>query len=202
MSAIDETLMTNIEALLPFIKEIDRLKKVERQALIHNGGRRENSAEHSWHLALSVLVMSHASEQPLDICKAVKMALLHDIVEIDAGDTFVYSETSKKKETELAAIHRLTALLPANIGNEFKNIWMEFEEGISKEAQFVGALDRFLPIYSNVLNEGYSWKAHQISEARVVGRNKPSVLKGLPALWPIIEKMLTKAVQLGHLQKD
>lgn len=188
-----------IESLLPFIKEIDRLKTVERQALIHNGGRRENSAEHSWHLALTVLVLEKTSEQKIDVCKAVKMALLHDIVEIDAGDSFVYDNQDDKKESEAKALQRIMGLLPASLEKEFSDLWTEFEEGISPEAKFVSALDRFLPIYSNYLNEGHSWKKHQVSSQKVTAKCEPPITAGLPKLWTVTEKMLEESVQNGHL---
>lgn len=193
--------MKNIESILPFIKEIDRLKKIERQALIHSGGRHENTAEHSWHLAMCVLVFQSFSDKKIDLHKAIKMALLHDLVEIDAGDTFVYDDLSQKKDKEIAAIERLTSLLPADLAQEFKTIWFEFEDGQSAEAQYVSAIDRFLPMYSNFLNEGYSWKNHKVTSDRVVARTKKPITQGLPALWELTEKMLEKAIQDGHLEK-
>ena len=193
---------TTIESLLPFLKEIDKLKKIERQALIHSGGRRENSAEHSWHLAMSVLVLQSLSPKKLDIGKAVKMALLHDIVEIDAGDTIVYGDLSGKKADEARALDRIMGLLPPDLEAEFKAIWTEFEEGQSDEAQFVSSIDRFLPIYSNYLNEGYSWKNHNISAARVAGKCEEPITKGLPELWTLTTKMLEESVASGHLTRS
>ncbi|MEK2647262.1 HD domain-containing protein [Bdellovibrio sp. BCCA] len=190
-----------IESLLPFIKEIDRLKKIERQALIHNGGRRENSAEHSWHLAMTVLVLEKTSPEKIDIAKAVKMALLHDIVEIDAGDTMVYGDLSNKKDSEAAALERIMGLLPETIANEFKSLWNEFEEGVSPEAKFVSAIDRFMPIFSNYLNEGYSWKNHKVTVDKVVAKCQPPISEGLPKLWKVTERMLEESVAAGHLAR-
>jgi putative hydrolase of HD superfamily len=192
----------NIESLLPFLKEIDKLKKIERQALIHSGGRRENSAEHSWHLAMSVLIMQSLSPKKLDVAKAVKMALLHDIVEIDAGDTMVYGDLSGKKAEEGKALNRIMGLLPPELESELKGIWQEFEDGQSEEAQFVSAIDRFLPIYSNYLNEGYSWKNHKISAERVAGKCEEPISKGLPELWQVTAKMLEESVVQGHLTRS
>lgn len=186
-----------IESLLPFIKEIDRLKTIDRQALIHSGGRRENSAEHSWHLALSVMVFEKTSEVKLDVAKAIKMALLHDVVEIDAGDMMVYGDLSEKNEKELKALERIMALLPKEIETEFKKIWMEFEAGESAEAKFVAALDRFLPIYSNVLNEGYSWKKHNITKAKVIAKCQAPIEDGLPKLWTTTASLLEKCETSG-----
>lgn len=192
--------MKEILELLPFIKEIDQLKKIERQALIHNGGRRENTAEHSWHLAMTVMVFHSAANLKLDLAKAVKMALLHDLVEIDAGDTFVYDDLSSKKEKETKAIERLTGMLSQNLGEDFKNLWLEFEANESAEAKFVGAIDRFLPVYSNCLNEGYSWKNHGITKERVLARIQKPISEGLPALWEVTARMLDQAVQDGILK--
>lgn len=188
-----------IETLLPFIKEIDRLKTIERQALIHNGGRRENSAEHSWHLAMAVLVLEKTSPEKIDIGKAVKMALLHDIVEIDAGDTIVYGDLSNKKNSEAAALERLMGLLPEEVSAEFKSLWNEFEEGNSPEAKFVAAIDRFLPIFSNYLNQGYSWKNHKVSSDKIVAKCQPPITEGLPELWNVTERMLEESIKAGHL---
>nr|WP_295903511.1 HD domain-containing protein [uncultured Bdellovibrio sp.] len=190
-----------IESLLPFIKEIDRLKKIERQALIHNGGRRENSAEHSWHLAMAVLVLEKTSSEKIDIAKAVKMALLHDIVEIDAGDTMVYGDLSNKKASEAAALERIMGLLPSTVAEEFKSLWNEFEEGVSPEAKFVSAIDRFMPIFSNYLNEGYSWKNHKVTVDKVVAKCQPPISEGLPELWKVTERMLEESVAAGHLAR-
>ena len=191
----------NIEALLPFLLEADRLKTVNRQALIHNGGRRENSAEHSWHLAIAVLIFQKLAPQNIDINKAVKMALLHDIVEIDAGDTFVYGDLSSKKAEEAAALERLTGLLPEEIAEDFRQVWIEFETGESVESKYVSAIDRFLPLYSNVLNKGYSWKNHGITADRVIAKNQPPIESGLPALWEVAEKMINEAVSKGDLDR-
>ena len=191
----------HVEDLLPFLLEADRLKTVHRQALIHNGGRRENSAEHSWHLAIAVLIFQKLAPKNIDINKAVKMALLHDIVEIDAGDTFVYGDLSSKKAEEAAALERLTGLLPEEIAGDFRHVWIEFETGESAESKYVSAIDRFLPLYSNILNKGYSWKNHGITADRVIAKNQPPIVDGLPALWDVAERMINEAVSKGHLDR-
>ena len=194
--------MYNLENLLPFIKEIDKLKFIERQALCHNGQRRENTAEHSWHLAMTVIVFHSLVEKEVDLAKAVKMALLHDLVEIDAGDTFVYADLSGKKEKETQAINRLTALLPEPLDAEFKSLWLEFEEGVSAEAKFVGAIDRFLPLYSNFLNDGYSWKNHDVTEKKVYGRVEKPISEGFPPLWLIAKKMIEDSVKKSWIRTE
>lgn len=190
------------ENLLPFIKEIDRLKTIERQTPIHTGGRVENTAEHSWHLALTVMVFEKMSPVKLDINKAIKMALLHDIVEIDAGDVIIYGDQSSKKEKEAKACDRIFGLLPDDIARDFKDIWNEFEEGESAEAQYVSAIDRFLPLYSNYLNGGFSWKNHNVKLDKVISKCQPPISQGLPELWAVAEQMIHESVKNGNLKKD
>jgi putative hydrolase of HD superfamily len=200
----------NLNSLLDFIREIDRLKTVERQTLLHNssgaeqtgGRRRENSAEHSWHLAMAVLVFHGLAEPGTDLLKSLKMALLHDLVEIDAGDVFVYTHNPDKFANESAAIRRLTESLPAPIGEELRTVWFEFEEGQCAEARFVAALDRFLPMFSNYLNQGHSWHQHGIKLEQVVAKNKPPISSALPDLWAHAEAMLNESVAKGHLERS
>jgi putative hydrolase of HD superfamily len=184
---------------LNFLKEIDLLKTVVRQSLVHNGSRRENSAEHSWHLATAVFIMKEYAIAPLNLEKALSLAIFHDIVEIDAGDVFVYSDQSSKLEDEEKAIIRLMSILPQKTGNEIKSLWQEYESNTSYEANFVNALDRFLPIYSNFLNNGYSWKNHHISQSQVINRNKEKIIKGLPLLWDFVEMIMQKGITEGYL---
>ena len=191
----------SIESLLPFIKEIDRLKLIDRNTPIHAGGRVENTAEHSWHLAMTVLVFEKMSPVKLDINKAVKMALLHDIVEIDAGDVIIYGDQSSKKDKEALARDRIFGLLPEAIAGEFKAIWDEFEEGHSPEAKYVSAIDRFLPLYSNYLNGGYSWKNHNVKADKVIGKCEPPINGGLPELWLVAQKMITESIANGNLKE-
>jgi putative hydrolase of HD superfamily len=187
------------EALLPFLKEVDHLKAVQRQTLVHSGERKENSAEHSWHLALAVLVFRDLAAEEIDIGRALKMALLHDLVEIDAGDTFVYANRANKNEKERAALDRVMALLPDSLGNEFRNAWLEFDANESAEAKFVSALDRFLPLYSNYLNGGHSWKNHQITSDQVVSKNQGPISKGVPELWETARRMIEESRVRGDL---
>jgi putative hydrolases of HD superfamily len=191
----------NIEKLLEFLKEADNLKKIERQTLVHNGGRHENSAEHSWHLALAALVMKDFAPKGMDLFKAMKMALLHDIVEIDAGDTIVYGHQPNKKDDELKALNRIMGLLPGDLGTDLKAVWREFEDGKSLEAKYIHAIDRFLPIYSNYLNEGYSWKNHSISAERVTKRCEPPISEGIPELWDLTRSMLEESIAKGEIAR-
>lgn len=192
----------SIEAQLQFIQEIDKLKSIERQTLNYYGGRRENSAEHSWHLAMAVLIFQNQAEHKnLDIFKALKMALLHDIVEIDAGDVVIYGDQSQKAEKEAVAAQRLFGLLPADQAQELSEIWEEFEKRESPEARYVASLDRFLPLMSNYLSGGYSWKNHQVTYEQVIEKNQGTMPKSVPTLWKTALRMLDEAVSKGFLKK-
>jgi putative hydrolases of HD superfamily len=190
-------------SLLSFLQEADRLKNVERKTLIYEGNRHENSAEHSWHLALAVLSFHSLNPKPdFDLPKALKMAILHDLVEIDAGDVFIYGDQSGKAEKEQAAAERLFGLLPEETSREFRGLWQEFENKESPEARFVAGLDRFLPLYSNLLNRGYTWRENGITHAQVVAKNQEPICGLSPELWEFVERKLEEAVQAGELKKD
>lgn len=187
---------------LSFIKEIDLLKNIERQTSILNGSRRENSAEHSWHLATSVFVFKSYTHHKIDLEKALSLAIFHDIVEIDAGDTFVYADLNSKADLELKTLERLVTLLPQHTADEIKRLWFEYEENQTPEAQYVNALDRFLPIYANYLSKGFSWKKHGIKKSQVIERNKAKIISGLPELWPIVELIMNEAINDKYLIND
>jgi len=187
---------------LAFIKEIDLLKNIERQTSVFNGVRRENSAEHSWHLATSVFIFKDYAPKKIDLAKALSLAIFHDIVEIDAGDTFVYGDLNSKADLELKTLERLISMLPQHTASEIKELWFEYEDNQTVEAQFVNALDRFLPIYANYLSKGFSWKKHGIKKSQVIERNKAKIQMGLPALWPIVEKIMIDAINDQYLIND
>lgn len=186
---------------LNFLFEIDKLKSVYRQTVLIDKSRNENSAEHSWQLALAVITFLPylRDRENFDELKAIKMALAHDIVEIDAGDTLVYSDNSKKYELELAAAERIFSLCEK--GKELMECWLEFEDRKTPEASFVSAIDRMLPILMNIKTSGHTWKKHNITYDKVVEFNRPKILAGFPEIWPIIEEHLSKAVENGFLLK-
>ena len=187
---------------LEFVLEIDRLKNVIRQTLLNDGSRYENSAEHSWHLALMVMVLSEHANVSIDAVKAMKMVLVHDIVEIDAGDTFCYDEAANvdKDQREREAADRLFGLLPADQGGELRRLWDEFEARESAEARFAAAVDRLQPMMHNYLTGGHSWRRHNITREQVVGRNRP-IDDGASALWQLAEQFLDDAFENGLLGK-
>lgn len=186
-----------------FIAEVDKLKEIFRQSLCTQSRRQENDAEHSWHLALLVITLAEHSNFPsLDLLRVLKMVIIHDLVEIDAGDTFAYDAAgvSDQRERECRAADRIFGLLPADQGTQFREIWEEFETRETPEAKFAAAVDRFQPMMLNHLTEGTAWRQHGITYDRVVARNK-TIAEGSEALWAFTLQMLEKSVAAGHLPR-
>jgi putative hydrolase of HD superfamily len=184
-----------------FIVEVDKLKEILRQTLLTQSRRQENDAEHSWHLCLMVLVLAeHANTPKLDVLKVLKMLLIHDIVEIDAGDTFAYADAQQADQyaRESRAAERIFGLLPADQTAEFRGIWDEFEARATPEAKFAAALDRFQPMLQNCLTEGVAWRQNGVTSERVIARGQ-SIAEGAPAVWEHAAELIAAAVQAGHL---
>lgn len=187
-----------------FIVEVDKLKEILRQTLLTQSRRQENDAEHSWHLCLMVLVLAeHASTPHLDVLKVLKMLLIHDIVEIDAGDTFAYAAAQQADQhaRESRAAERIFGLLPADQAAEFRGLWDEFEARATPEAKFAAALDRFQPMLQNCLTEGVAWRQNGVTSERVIARGQ-SIAEGAPAVWEHAAELIAAAVQAGHLPKS
>ena len=154
--------MDNIEKILTFIVEIEQLKTVLRKTRPVGLDRYENSAEHSWHVCLSALLLKDYANEPVDILKVIKMMLIHDLGEIDAGDTIIYaSETPENKGKEEAGVQRLLELLPVEVAEELMPLWLEFENGDSAEAKYARAIDRVPPLLHNLHGGGHSWQTHR-----------------------------------------
>ncbi|OIQ26598.1 HD domain-containing protein [uncultured Vibrio sp.] len=188
---------------LALVIELDQLKSVLRRTRVKSAqGRLENSAEHSWHVALMAILMEEHANEPVDIARVVKMLLLHDIVEIDAGDTFVYdvAATLEQEEKELAAANRLFALLPSDQGNELLAIWSEFESASSADARFAKALDRIIPMMLNFHNDGQSWQEHNVTAEQALTVNSKIAL-GSEAMWDEAKRMIETATENGWLKK-
>ncbi len=186
---------------IAFIVEADRLKEVFRQTLTTQSRRRENDAEHSWHLCLLVIVLAeHAEFKGLNLLRVLKMVILHDLVEIDAGDTFAYDTAAMadQHEREARAADRIFGLLPPDQAADFRAIWDEFEARQTAESKFAAAVDRFQPMLLNCLTEGAAWQRHGVTHDRVVARNAP-IAAGSARLWEYAEKMIQAAVDAGHL---
>ena len=173
-----------IEKQFTFIKEIDKEKFIERQTLLTGGRRKENDAEHAWHMALMTILLSEYSNEKIDVLKTVTMLLLHDIVEIDAGDTYCYDEEGKKTqhEREQRAADRIFGLLPEDQCKKLKNLWLEFEEGETAEAKFAHTMDNIQPLMLNDATDGKMWVERKIALSQVLGRQK-NTPKGSQTLW-------------------
>lgn len=180
-----DTQTPRLDAQMAFLNEIDKLKLVNRATLLCDGSRVENSAEHSWHIALYALILAEHAPQPIDITRVIKMLLLHDIVEIDAGDNPIHGEIdhSAVAIAEEKAADRIFGLLPADQGGELSSIWDEFEAAESDEAKFAKALDRFQPPNLNLASGGESWRTHNATLDKVETRVGTPIQRGAPALW-------------------
>lgn len=192
----------NLLKQVSFIKEIDKLKYIQRKTKLFNSDRHENDAEHSWHLAMMTIVLAEHSDHPIDVLKVLKMVLIHDNVEIDAGDTFIYDTVKNHTNTdeELTAARRIFGLLPTKQAEEFMAIWEEFEEGVSNEAKFARSMDRLEPLLQNTSNNGGTWKEFDVSYDKVY--NKKKIIKnGSTILWNYAENLINESVEKGILKK-
>ena len=194
---------SRLDAQLRFIREVDRLKSVLRRSHLMDESRRENSAEHSWHIALMAVVMAEHADTPVDVLHVVKMLLIHDIVEIDAGDTYAYDTDGRQDqhEREAVAARRIFGLLPADQSEEFYALWEEFEAKTSPEARLANAVDRLMPLMHNVANRGETWQAHGVTRPAVEARMAP-IAAGSLALWNVAVALMDDAVAEGYLAAE
>ncbi|MFW9983893.1 MAG: HD domain-containing protein, partial [Candidatus Odinarchaeota archaeon] len=188
---------------MDFIAEIDKLKQVIRESWLIDASRKETDAEHSWHITVMVLLLrEHANEPDIDILKVIKMLLIHDIVEIDAGDTFIYDQdqTKDQNDRETKAADRLFGLLPQDQEEELHLLWQEYEAMSTPEAKFARAIDSFQPLLLAYLNGGCSWRIHNISKSEVLSLKK-HIPEGSKALWAHTLMLLDQAVEKGFLKE-
>ena len=192
--------LVRLSRQIEFLVEIDRLKSILRQTLLIDGSRQEDSAEHSWHLALLAMVLAEHARAPVDLFRVLKMILVHDIIEIDAGDTYCYDEEGNrsKAERENKAADRIFSLLPEDQALEFRSVWEEFESRQTADAIFAAALDRFQPLLNNFRSGGIMWRKHGIRKEQVYLRNSP-MNEGSPVLWDYAERMIKDAVAKGWI---
>lgn len=176
---------------IEFIAELDRLKSVLRRNTLIDGSRRENTAEHSWHIGMLAIVLAEHANESVDILHVLKMLLIHDIVEIDAGDTFCYDDEAgrDKEEREQRAADRLFGMLPDDQARELRALWDEFEAADTPEAKFANALDRLQPVLLNSRSKGGTWKQYDVSVEQVIKRNRP-IAAGSATLWERAETMI------------
>ena len=183
-----------------FILEIDKLKSVIRQSYLLDGTRQENSAEHSWHIALMGMILAEYVEQPVDLLRTLKMLLIHDIIEIDAGDTYCYDEVGAMNQSsrENTAAERLFGLLPEDQMIELRELWKEFEARTTPEAKYAATIDRLMPLLHNYHTEGRSWREHGIKKDQVSARNE-GMKDGSLALWEFAMSLINDAVDMKFI---
>ena len=198
MNSSDAT--TRLRRQLALLVEADRLKLVLRRTVLADASRHENSAEHSWHLALAAMTLAEHAATDVDVARATSMVVVHDLVEIDAGDTFAYDAPANlgRVDRELAAADRLFGLLPVHQGLEMRALWEEFEDGRTPTSQFAIALDRLLPLLLNDASNGGSWRAHGVTRDQVLRRMAP-IEAALPRLWPLVIEIIDRNCARGHI---
>ena len=194
--------MTRLAEQIRFIAEVDKLKGILRQTLVIADRRQENDAEHSWHLTLLAITLAeHANQPNLDLLRVLKMVIIHDLVEIDAGDTFAYDTARMvdQHEREARAADRIFGMLPAGQGAEFRAWWDEFEARQTPESKFAAAIDRFQPMLLNCLTDGAAWQKHGVTKSMVIARNQ-HIREGCAPLWEYALAMIDEAVAKGNLR--
>lgn len=189
----------HMQSIVDFILELDKLKAVTRATRPLGLDRYENAAEHSWQIAMLAVSLEPFASEPVSIDRVVHMLLVHDIGEIDTGDTIVYAEEGweERKAAERAAAARIFGLLPEQPGRRLLALWQEFEDGVTPEAQFAQAVDRAMPALLNLANAGQSWRENGITHARVVARIGPPIAAGCPSLWSYMKRRLEEADRAG-----
>ena len=202
----NEDINAKFNKKLQFLILIDKMKSVYRQTLLADKSRRETDAEHSWHIALMAMLFSEFAPEGVNRERVIKMCLVHDLVEIYAGDTFCYDKKAgeDKKEREMRAAEKLFSALPEDDGKELKKLWLEFEEQETPDAIFSASLDRFQPLINNFLTDGHTWKKGKVVRPQVEER-AALIKKGLPIAWETVQKILDDAEGKGffeHNQKN
>jgi len=191
-----------LERQIDFVIEIDKLASVYRRTLLIDRSRNENDAEHSWRLGVMAMLLSEYAPGAIDVLRVMKMVLIHDLVEIDAGDTFCYDDAAAvgKAGRECAAADRIFAILPADQSRELRSLWEEFEAARTPEARFAAALDRLQPLLHNYYTEGAAWRAHGVTYEEVIKRNA-HIADGAPRLWEFAKSLIDDASLKGWLPR-
>lgn len=188
---------------MEFILELDKLKHVMRQSYVADGSRHENDSEHSWHLALMAMLLSEYANEKVDVLQVIKMVLIHDAVEIDAGDTYAYDEAGNatKRQGEVAAAERIFNILPKDQAEEMRALWEEFEACETPESKFANVLDRVQPVMLNDITGGRAWREHDVATGQVLERNKKT-RDGSEGLWEYVRDIIDKNEKLGNLRGE
>ena len=195
---------SRLQQQMNFILEIDKEKRIGRQTYLSDGERKENDAEHAWHLAIMTLLLAEHAREPIDVLKTVKMLLIHDIVEIDAGDTYAYDEEAKQTQAdrELLAAKRIFGLLPADQGEDLMALWREFEEEKTPEARFARTMDNLQPMMLNAATDGKAWVEHQVRIGQILKRNERTH-EGSAELWEYAKAhWLLPNLEKGRIRGD
>ena len=194
---------TRLQKQLRFLVEVDQMKNVLRQTLLVDKSRRENDAEHSWHLALSAVLLKEHMKEDVDLTKVMIMVLIHDLVEIDAGDTYAYDTAgaATKREREVKAADRIFGILPEDQGTYFRQLWEEFEAYETADAKFAHLLDNFQPLLLNDASDGKSWAEHGVHKSQVCKRNE-RIQETSEIVWEKMLEIMDKHVEDGHLKAD
>ncbi len=192
--------MDRLQQQVNFIREIDKVKKIIRQNYITDASRRENDAEHAWHAALMAVLLSEYSNEPVDTMKVVKMLLIHDLVEIDAGDSYAYDYAAQATahQREVKAAERIFGMLPEDQQQEFRSLWDEFEEYETAEARFAHVMDNFQPLILNDASDGLSWREHQVKKENVMRRNA-KVPSASEPIWNYMLKLVERNIEKGNI---
>lgn len=195
--------MTRLEQQIQFLVEIDKVKNIFRQTYLADGKRKENDAEHSWHIALMAFVLKEYVKEPIDVMKVMLMVLIHDLVEIDAGDTYAYDSVGAvdKREREEKAADRIFGLLPKDQGSYFRELWEEFEAYETADAKYAHLLDNFQPILLNDASGGKSWAEHGVKKSQIYKRNE-KVEETSDAVWQKIQAIVQKNIDLGNVKEE
>lgn len=195
--------LERLEKQIRFIVEIDKVKNIFRQTYLADAGRKENDAEHSWHIALMAYLLQEYAEKPVDVSKVMLMVLIHDLVEIDAGDTYAYDDAGAetKRAREEAAADRIFGLLPEDQGKYFRELWEEFEAYESPEGKYAHLLDNFQPLLLNDASGGLSWQEHQVKKSQIYKRNE-KIEETSETIWNCMKEIVQKHIECGHVEED
>ena len=194
--------MTRLEQQIAFILEIDKVKNIFRQTPLSDGNRKENDAEHSWHIALMAILLKEHAEDEVDVLKVMTMVLLHDLVEIDAGDTYAYDSVGmqSKREREVKAADRIFGLLPEDQGAYFRALWDEFEAYETADAKYAHLLDNFQPMLLNDASDGVSWREHDVKKSQIYKRNE-RIEETSKVIWEKMQEVVAKNIALGNVRE-
>lgn len=195
--------MTRLEKQIAFIVEIDKVKNIFRQTYLADKNRKENDAEHSWHIALMAILLQEYAEEPVDVLRVMTMVLIHDLVEIDAGDTYAYDEegAATKRERELRAADRIFGILPEDQGKYFRELWDEFEAYETADAKYAHLLDNFQPLLLNDASGGLSWVEHEVKKAQIYKRND-KIEETSKVIWEYMKSVVDENILKGNIREN